>query len=96
MIFKPVLPFPAFVNGENYTVTKVNVQSIEDNLVDKVTFKYTLSDESGAWAGAGRFTLGPENYKEWDATDRGAYEIVCKNIGLTLSKEARFAADYKE
>lgn len=85
MIFKDVLPFPAFVNGEHFIVTKVNVQSIEDNLVDKVIFKYTLADESNAWAGAGRFTLGPDKYKEWDASEQGAYEIVCKGVGLTLT-----------
>lgn len=93
MIFKQVKPFPAFCNGTNLVVEQVNVQSVKDNLVDEVTFKYTLATAEGAWAGEGAYTLGADRYKEWDATDRGAYEIVCAGIKLELLPDVRFAAD---
>ena len=87
MLFKQVKPANAFCNGKNIMIEKLNVQSIADNLVDEVTFKYTLADIDGAFAGEGVYTLKPDNYKTWDASANGAYVIVAKAIGLELIGE---------
>lgn len=84
MQFKDVTPFPAFVTGNKVTVEKINVTSVYDNLVDFAKFKYTLATADGATAGDGIFELKPEQYPEWDATDYGAYSIVCAALGLEL------------
>lgn len=92
MIFKQVKPFPAFAYGKRMNVENINVQSVADNLVDEVTFKYTLADIDGATNGDGVMTLGPDKYATWDATDRGAYEIVCDHLGLELLSNNVFKA----
>lgn len=84
MFFRPVQPYPAFVNGHKVTVENLNVTSIYDDLVANVTFKYTLADANQQWAGEGVFSLGPDTYNEWDSSDFHAYEIVAKGIGLNL------------
>ena len=87
MLFKQVKPANAFCNGKRVVVENLNVQSISDNLVDEVTFKYTLADSNQAYAGEGTFTLKPDSYKTWDASADGAYIIVAKAIGLELIGE---------
>lgn len=94
MKYLPVKPAMAFCNGTNRTITMMNVQSVRDNLFDEVTFKYTLASDSGEWAGEGAYTLGPDKYGEWDATPRGAYEMVAAGIGLELVVEAPTVSDY--
>jgi hypothetical protein len=84
MQMRQVKPYPAFVNGSKITVENINVQSIFDDLESNVTFKYTLFDLGGQWAGEGVHSLGPDTYNDWDASVFGAYEIVAKGIGLTL------------
>ena len=85
MILKQVKASPAFCNGKKMTVEQINVTSIFDNLVDHVKFKYTMYDKDGVFAGEAVFELkGAEEYGTWDASIYGAYQIVCKGIGLTL------------
>ena len=84
MLFRTVTPYSAFVNGCKVTVENLNVTSIYDDLVENVTFRYTLADANKQWAGEGIFKLGPDTYGDWDASDVNAYEIVAKGIGLTL------------
>ncbi len=84
MQFKQVKPSSAFTSAGKVTVENINLQSVLDNLVDNVTFKYTLADKDCAIACDGVVVLGPDTYSTWDATDRGAYEIVCKKLGLEL------------
>lgn len=85
MFYKEVEPATAFCNGKRVTVQKINVQSIYDNLVDEVKFKYTLADINNGFAGEGVYELGPDKYKEWDATAAGAYTLVANAIGLELT-----------
>lgn len=93
MNLKQVKPAKAFCNGVCVTVENINVQSVLDNLVDSVTFRYALATADGVWAGEGSHSLTPENYGTWDASDRGAYEIVCAAIGLELLPDVKFKAD---
>jgi hypothetical protein len=88
MVFKQVKPHAAFCNGKKVDITQINVVSVADNLVDAVTFRYTLNDEQGVFAGDGTFSLDETNYTEWDASAAGAYRLVCAGIGLELVEEA--------
>lgn len=82
MITKQILPAKAYVNGKQMIAEKLNVISIGDNLFDHVTFKYTLLTDDGVWAGEATFELvGLEQYKTWDASPEGAYQIVANGIG---------------
>lgn len=81
-----VTPQIAYVNGKQTTIDAINVQSVFDNLFDQVIFKYTLLDANGIQCGEGSFELnGEENYKTWDASADGAYNIVIKGLGLEAS-----------
>lgn len=84
MIFKDIKPASAFTSAGRVTVEKINLMSVSDNLVDKVTFKFTLADKDSSIVCDGAFTLEGDDYGTWDATDRGAYEIVCQALGLEL------------
>ena len=92
MQFKTIKPSSAFTSAGRVTVEKINLVSVSDNLVDKVTFKFTLADKDGAIACDGVFTLEGDDYGTWDASDRGAYEIVCKALGLELLPDNLFKA----
>lgn len=92
MQFKTIKPSSAFTSSGRVTVEKINLLSVSDNLVDKVTFKFTLADKDGAIACDGVFTLEGNDYGKWDATDRGAYEIVCESLGLELDQANLFKA----
>lgn len=92
MMLKQIKPAKAFCNGVCVTVENINVRSVDDNLVDAVTFRYTLATADGVWAGEGSHSLTPDTYSTWDATDRGAYEIVCAAIGLELVPGVLFKA----
>lgn len=88
-----ISPKTAFANGKRMTATQFNVVSIEDNLFDRVVFKYTLFDENMTWAGESIFELnGRETYLTWDASATGAYTLVADGIGLeiTAPKTAMF------
>jgi hypothetical protein len=77
-------PHAAFANGKRMLAEAINVVSISDNLFDQVTFKYTLFDKDGAWAGESTHSLsGIEEYQTWDASPEGAYRIVIEALDLT-------------
>lgn len=84
MITVQIAPHKAFANGELMTAEKLNVTSVSDNLVDEVTFKYQLQTIDGKFAGESTYKLSGERYKEWDASARGAFEIVAKGIGVEI------------
>lgn len=92
MQFKTIKPSSAFTSSGRVTVEKINLLSVSDNLVDKVTFKFTLADKEGAIACDGIFTLEGDKYGTWDASDRGAYMIVCDALGLELAENNLFKA----
>jgi len=92
MQFKTIKPSSAFTSSGRVTVEKINLLSVSDNLVDKVTFKFTLADKEGAIACDGIFTLEGDKYGTWDASDRGAYTIVCEALGLELEENNLFKA----
>ena len=76
----------AYANGKQVTVEAINVQSVFDNLFDRVVFKYTLLDANGVQCGEGSYELnGEEQYTKWDASPQGAYEIVIAGLGLEVS-----------
>lgn len=85
MEFKATSPMPCFCSLGKVIVEKINVISVFDNLVDNAKFKYTLATRDGATAVDGIFELTPETYPDWDATDYGAYVLVCEALGLALS-----------
>lgn len=81
----PIKPVKAYVNGKQMEATQFNLVSISDNLFDHVIFKYTLLDADGTWAGEATYELvGETDYKKWDATPAGAYQIVASGIGLEI------------
>ena len=83
-----IKPTTAYANGKRMTATQFTVISIQDNLFDSVTFKYTLLDDNGVFAGESTFSLeGLEEYTQWDTTPEGAFEIVANGIGLEIVKE---------
>jgi hypothetical protein len=82
-----IKPQAAFANGKRMVATQFNVVSIGDNLFDHVTFKYTLLDASGAWAGESTYELDASNYSTWDATPAGAYKIVAAGIGVEIVEQ---------
>jgi len=83
MITKQIQPAKAYVNGKQMIAEKINIISIGDNLFDHVTFKYTLFTDDGGWAGEATFELvGLDDYKKWDASPEGAYQIVADGIGV--------------
>lgn len=85
MITVQIKPATAYANGKRMIATQFNLCSLNDNLYDAVTFKYTLLDENGVWAGESTYALeGRENYTKWDASASGAYELVAAAIGLEL------------
>lgn len=82
-----IKPQAAFANGKRMVATQFNVVSIGDNLFDHVTFKYTLLDVNGVWAGESTYELDASNYSTWDATPAGAYKIVATGIGVEIIEE---------
>lgn len=79
-------PFPQFFNGGITAITKINVVSIDDNLVDAVTFKYTLLTEDELVIAEGEVALNADTYAEWDASMYGAHNVVAKHLGLELAE----------
>jgi hypothetical protein len=75
----------AYANGKQVTVEAINVQSVQDNLFDHVTFRYILLDANGVHCGEGAYELKGERYSEWDASPEGAYTIVIAGLGLEVS-----------
>ena len=87
MLYKRVLPLDAFYKSQRVQIENINVVSVADNLVDEVTFKYTVaSGDVGfeQYVGEGAITISPDKYATWDASALGAYQIVCEAIGLEL------------
>lgn len=80
-----VKPAVAYANGKRMIATQFNVESVYDNLFDRVVFKYTLLDAGNQWAGEATYELnGLVEYSTWFATPSGAFEIVAKGIGLEI------------
>lgn len=80
-----ITPQVCYCNGRQVTATQFSVVSVADNLFDCVTFKYTLYDDKGAFAGEGKVDLdGCDCYSKWDASPEVAYSIVAKSLGLEL------------
>ena len=80
-----IVPVTCYVNGKQMTATHINVQSVADNLFDRVQFKYTFFDANGSWAGEAMFELnGVEVYSKWDASPEQAYQIVGDGIGIVF------------
>lgn len=87
MLFKRTKPLDVFFGGKRNQVENINVVSIADNLVDTVTFKYTVAmGDVGheIYVGEGTVTVTPDDYQKWDASALGAYQLVCNEIGLEL------------
>lgn len=87
MLFKRVKPLDVFFAGQRSQVENVNVVSISDNLVDEVTFKYTVAMGdvgSEVFVGDGIITFSGDDYAKWDASALGAYKLVCAGVGLEL------------
>jgi hypothetical protein len=80
----PIKSVVCYTNGKRLEATQIGVVSVSDNLIDDVTFKYTLLCEDGVFAGEATHRLQGESYKEWDASAKGAYELVCKGIGVEI------------
>lgn len=88
MITVQIEPTIAFANGQRMAATQFNVVSIQDDLFENVTFKYTLFDQNMSWAGESVYSLaGKTEYQKWDTTPEGAYQIVADGIGLTISNK---------
>lgn len=87
MIFKKIVPFPAFFGGKKLEAGQISVSSIYDNLVDNVTFKYTLLTDGGVYAGEGTHTLNKDNYAQWDGSHDRACCIVSNAIGVEIQEE---------
>lgn len=81
-MLKKIKPVTAYVNGKQMTAEALSVISVSDNLFDHVIFKYTLHTADGQWAGEAVFELQGEDYKKWDASPLGAYQIVAEGIGV--------------
>ena len=89
MLTVSIQPKLAFANGKKMEATQFNVVSINDNLYDSVTFKYTLYDANMVWSGESVWSLeGREAYLTWDATATGAHKIVADAIGLEIVADA--------
>jgi hypothetical protein len=67
-------------------IEQINIQSVYDNLVDYVEFKYFLMDIDNNILVSGIFVLS-DNYGDWDASLDGAYQIVCDALELTIKEE---------
>lgn len=80
----PIKPVVCYTNGKRLEASQLGVVSVSDNLIDDVTFKYTLLCDDGVFAGEATFRLNGERYKEWDASARGAYELVAQGIGVEI------------
>ena len=70
----------------NKFIEQINIQSVYDNLVDYVEFKYFLMDIDNNILVSGIFVLS-DNYGDWDASLDGAYKIVCDALELTIKEE---------
>ena len=81
-MLKKIKPAKAYVNGKQMTAEAISVVSVSDNLFDHVIFKYTLHTADGQWAGEAIFELQGDDYKKWDASPLGAYQIVAEGIGV--------------
>lgn len=64
--------------------TELVVTSLQDNLLDAVTFRCRLMDADGAEVATTHVSLNAGNYGTWDATAEGAHRICAAAIGLTL------------
>jgi hypothetical protein len=89
-----VVPQIAYANGKQHTIEAINVQSVFDDLFQRVVFRYLLLTQNGIQCGEGSYELNGERYGEWDASPENAYEIVIAGLGLeilpTLSKSSIF------
>ena len=81
---KPIVAFPAFVNGQHMVAHSINVISVADNLFDHAVFKYTLYDADCHWAGEGAHEIKGAEYSAWDASPADAFQIVADAIGFTF------------
>jgi hypothetical protein len=80
-----VVPQIAYANGKQQTVEAINVQSVFDDLFQRVVFRYLLLTQNGIQCGEGSYELnGEEQYSKWDASPEGAYEIVIAGLGLEI------------
>jgi hypothetical protein len=82
--YKEIKPHWGLFNGVRLQVERITVVSIADNLKTRVVFKYILSGGDGIQAGEGVYALNETNYSTWDASEDGAYQIVCAAIGVEL------------
>lgn len=81
-----ITPIQCFCNGMPHIASQISIESVKDNLLDYVLFKYTLLDANNVFAGEGHFELSGADYPLWDATADGAYALVCAGIGVELIK----------
>jgi hypothetical protein len=85
MIKVALLPSIGYCNGKQYTIEAINVQSVFDDLFQKVVFRYLLLTKNGVQCGEGSYELNGERYGEWDASPDKAYKIVIAGLGLEVS-----------
>jgi len=80
-----VTPHTAYANGKQHTIEAINVQSVFDDLFQKVIFRYVFLTKNGLQCGECSYELnGEEQYNTWDASPEGAYKIVIAGLGLEI------------
>lgn len=84
--FEDITPIKCFCNGMPHIASKITIESVKDNLLDYVLFKYTLLNADDVFAGDGHFELSGADYPLWDSSADGAYAIVCTALGIELIK----------
>jgi hypothetical protein len=86
---KQIQPFQHLFASKFVTVTGLTITSQYDNLIDSVTFNWSVSTADGVVVGGGVTKLGADDpegtsYTLWDGTEQGAYNIVCNRVGFVL------------
>lgn len=91
MLFATINPVTAFNEGKIIALTKINVVSVYDNLVDTARFKYTVATEDEVLIASGEVSLTPDNYSQWDSSAEGAHRIVAQQLGFSVPVAATFS-----
>ncbi len=74
-------------NGTTKTATQLNVIGTGVVLSQSASFAWQLLTEEGHQVSQGNMGISGEEYKAWGANDDYVYEIVAKDLNLTLVLE---------
>ena len=82
---KAIEPIKLWKDGRIQNATILDMYISYDDLKSQATFQYSLMDHTLAILAQGQFTMGGDDYNNWDNSNESAYIYAANLLNLIIS-----------